>query len=359
MLPRSLYARIALLLMALFFAVGALMILATQHMPEIEHLADLATALIAGTAAFSLGAALVVFKILTARLRDLSAAIDAFRVGGADAPLRLAGANPDGDEIDRLGSAFQEMSQRIVEQFRQLADMDANRRDLLANVSHDLRTPLTSMQGYLEMLLIHEGTLSPEERRSYLQVATRQCERLAKLVNDLFELTKLEARETRPDAEDFPLQELARDVVQKFDLAARKRGIRIACECAPDTPPARAEIGLIERLLENLIDNALRHTPADGEVRVLIGPARAQVEIRVEDTGEGIPPEQIAGVFDRFYQVDRGEAGAAGGAGLGLAIARRIVELHDGDIRVDSTPGRGTRFSVRLPAASPDPAIIG
>jgi signal transduction histidine kinase len=351
MILRSLYGRIALVLMAVFFAVGAGMILATQHMIAVEQLVDLATALIIGTVAFSLGAALIVFKFLTQRVRSLAEAVDAFRAGGFALPARVPAADPEGDEIDRLSNAFLEMSERIVCQLQELAQVDERRRELLANVSHDLRTPLTSMQGYLETLLIHEGKLSPEENRSYLQVATRHCERLAKLVNELFELTKLEAREAKLEAEDFPLPELAQDVVQKFELKARQRDIRLAMGFDPDCPPVRADIGLIERVLENLIENALRHTPPGGDIHIHVAPAGDMVEMQVADTGEGIPAEQLAGVFDRYYQVDRGESGAAGAAGLGLAITRRIVELHGGSIKVESSVGEGATFIVRLPAA--------
>ncbi|MBL8448178.1 MAG: HAMP domain-containing histidine kinase [Zoogloeaceae bacterium] len=354
MILRSLYGRIAVVLMVVFFAVGALMILAVERMVEAERLVDLATALIIGTAAFSLGAALIVFRFLTRRLRTLSEAIDAFRASGFTTPIRVPEARADGDEVERLASAFEEMSARIAHQLQALAQVDDRRRELLANVSHDLRTPLTAMQGYLETLLIHEGRLAPEEHRSYLQVATRHCERLAKLVSDLFELTKLEAKEAPLALEAFPLPELAQDVVQKFQLKARQRGIHLAMGFAPDCPAALADIGLIERVMENLIENALRHTPEGGDVHIHVGPAGDGVEMKVADTGEGIPASQLDGVFDRYYQVDRGEASTAGAAGLGLAITRRIVELHGGEIGVESVEGQGATFVVRLPAAVPN-----
>jgi signal transduction histidine kinase len=135
------------------------------------------------------------------------------------------------------------------------------------------------------------------------------------------------------------------------ELKARQREIHLASGFDPDCPPARADIGMIERVLENLIENALRHTPAGGDIHIHVAPAGEQVEMRVADTGEGIPAGQIAGVFDRYYQVDRGESGAAGAAGLGLAITRRIVELHGGEIAVESVEGQGATFVVRLPAA--------
>ncbi len=348
----TLYGRISLVLTLVFFALGAVMIVATQHMFELKHLADLATALIVGSVAFSLGAALIVFKLLTERLSVLAEAMDAFRVSGLSQAVELPPGDPRGDEIDRLGHAFGEMSEHILRQFRALAAMDEKRRELLANVSHDLRTPLTSMQGYLEMLLIHEGKLSPEEHRSYLQVATRHCERLSRLVNDLFELTKLEGRDGVAEAEAFPMQEVAQDVVQKFGLQAAQREVRLAAGFDPDCPLVHGDLALLERLLDNLVENALRHTPGGGEVHLHVGPAGQWVEVRVQDSGEGIPASQLPHVFDRYYQADRGESGSAGAAGLGLAIARRIVELHGGEIAVESPEGRGTCFVVRLPAAA-------
>lgn len=357
---RSLYGRLAAVLMGVFVAVGGLMIVASQTMFEPERLQtvlepnlllELATYLIVGAVAFSLLAALIVFRFLTRRLRTLCESIEVFRDGGFSAPLQLAGKG-GGDEIDMLAAVFAEMSERIVCQLEALAQVDARRRELLANVSHDLRTPLASMQGYLETLLLKDGSLTPEERRSYLQVATRHCERLGKLVRDLFELTRLEAHEIRPQPERFPLAELVQDVAQKFELQARKAGQHLVTEIAPEVPMVLADIGMIERVLENLIENAMRYTPAEGTIRVTLqADGGAAVRLCVSDTGKGIATDELANVFDRYYRVDRGEPGNAAHAGLGLAITRRIVELHAGTIRAESTPGQGTRFVVELPAA--------
>jgi len=348
---RSLYSRLAAVLMGVFVAVGGLLIVATQTMFEPDRLLELATDLVIGAVAFSLLAALIVFRFLTRRLRTLAEVIDAFRASGFTRPVRITDRDASGDEIDRLAHAFAEMSERIVGQLDELARADARRRELLANVSHDLRTPLASMQGYLETLLLKEGSLTPEESRSYLLVAARHCERLGHLVRDLFELTRLEAHEIRPRPERFPIAELVQDVAQKFELQAHKAQQRLVTHIRPDVPMVAADIGMIERVLENLIENAMRYTPAGGAIEIGVAAGDATVVLEVSDTGKGIAADELANIFDRYYRVDRGEAGNTGNAGLGLAITRRIVELHGGSIRAESAPGAGTRFIVELPVA--------
>lgn len=348
---RSLYGKLSVVLMTVFVAIGGTFMLATERMLGGRRLLELASELVIGAVAFSLLAALIVFNLLTRRLRVLAAAMDSFRPGGYSEPIRLPSANPQGDEIDRLGSAFQEMSERIASQLDQLKRNDEQRRELLANVSHDLRTPLASMQGYLETLLLKHGTLSPEEARNYLEVAAKHSERLGKLVRDLFELTKLEAREVRLDEEIFPLTELVQDVVQKFQLSADRRTLRLEHHWNDALPAVRADIGLVERVLENLIENAMRHTPSNGVVRVDVTAVADRVVLRVSDTGHGIPLEELSNIFERYYRIDRGEFGSDGSTGLGLAISRRIVELHGGRLQVDSTLGVGTSFAFDLPTA--------
>ena len=156
------------------------------------------------------------------------------------------------------------MSERIVGQLQRLQRAETSRRELLANVSHDLRTPLASMQGYLETLLLRQGTLSPEEQRNYLEIASRHSERLGKLIHELFQLTKLEAHEIEPQFEPFSVTELVQDVVQKFQLAAGKRGLSLDSALTGEQVEVFADIALIETVLENLIENALRHTPKGG-----------------------------------------------------------------------------------------------
>ncbi len=220
------------------------------------------------------------------------------------------------------------------------------RRDLIANVSHDLRTPLASMRGHLELLASKGEALPREQRTQYLDIALRQSERLAQLIDELFELARLDFKGMQLQRERFAIGELAADVVQKFRLVAEGRRVQLAAHAAPRLPFVEADLGLVERVLENLIGNALKHTPPGGRVEVLAEAAPGGVRVAVRDSGPGIAPEDRPHIFDRHY---RGREGARGdGAGLGLAIARRIVELHGGELGVEGAPGEGACFVFSL-----------
>jgi signal transduction histidine kinase len=300
----------------------------------------------------SLLGALLVYVLLMQRLRSLIRAVIGFREGDLARPLSLPGANAAGDGIDRLGAAVQGMSERMVRQVEQLHHAQALRLELLANISHDLRTPLASMQGYLEILLLKHATMPPEEQLSYLEIATRHSERLGRLISDLFQLSKLEAHELTPQLEPFSVAELVQDLVQKFRLAAEKRGLKLDSVLSGQQFQVDGDIAMIETVLENLIENAMRNTPRDGRIRVEVEPCDGRVAVRVADTGCGIAQEDLTRIFERYFHQDRSTAGEPGGTGLGLAIVRRIVELHGGAMSVESTPGQGTVFGFDLQAAS-------
>ena len=328
---------------------GALFTYALNIMFEPGHAGAIVTKISAGALVFALLAGLIVFAMLTRRLRHLAEAVDAFRNSNFSGSVKVPSSNPNGDEIDRLGYAFEQMEQRIVDQMQRLQNIDVQRRELLANVSHDLRTPLASMRGYLETLLLKEGTISPEEQRNYLEVAAKQSERLGKLVTHLFELTKLDAHEVGLNLEDFPIAELLQDVAQKFQLAGNQKNVRIETDLGDLIPAVRADISLIERVMENLIENALRHCTSGAVIRLVLTQGDGYITVSVNDTGSGIAAEDLGKVFDRCYQGNHNHGN--GGAGLGLAITKRIVELHGSQINVESTLGRGTRFFFQLPVA--------
>jgi signal transduction histidine kinase len=225
------------------------------------------------------------------------------------------------------------------------------RAELIANVSHDLRMPLVAMRGYLELLARNDDALSSDERRSYVAIALRQCEQLGRLVDELSELARLDSRGVRLARERFAVAELASDVVRKFALAAERRGVELAAVAADRLPLVDADLGLIERVLDNLIDNALRHTPAGGSVRIAIDRDDDGVRVRVRDTGAGIAADELPHVFDRHWR-GTASAGRAGGGGLGLAIAQRILALHGGRVDVESELARGSCFSFSLRSAA-------
>ncbi len=307
-------------------------------------------ALIAGLF-FALLAGLLVFYSLTRRLQRLTRAMERFQRRGFSEPIAIEGRRDAarGDEIDRLGTAFEGMAARMAEQVGELKRADSLRRDLVANVSHDLRTPLASLRGYLETLLLKKDALDPGEQESYLQSALQHSESLGKLVSELFELAKLESRETTPSPEPFAIAELVQDVVQKFQLEAQRRSIRLRAESLGGLPFVVADIGLVERALENLIDNALKYTAGGGEVTVAVRAGEAEITVEVTDTGKGISPGELPHIFDRFYRSKTAAEDPGAGAGLGLAITKGILELHGSRIRVESELGRGTAFAFDLP----------
>jgi two-component system OmpR family sensor kinase len=291
---------------------------------------------------FVLVTGLLLFALMTRRLRNLSAAMEAFKRSDFTDEMRVGGRE-DGDEVDRLAATFDEMSSRIVLQVAKLKEVDLLRRELVANVSHDLRTPLASLRGYLDTLLLKEDSLSAEERRKFLEIASKHSIRLGRLVDELFELAKLDAQVAPIRREPFSMPELVQDVVQKFQLRAEQTGVRIGVESRADLPLVSGDLALMERVLENLIENAIRYTPSGGSVTVALIPEDGRLIVRVSDTGCGIAEESLPYIFDRFYRGDDA-ASRADGAGLGLAIARRIVELHGSSLSAQSRLNAGTTF---------------
>lgn len=315
-----------------------------------SYILQLSAWMISASLLFALIAGLILFSVLTRRLKRLASVMDAFRLGETakriDLPVKRRGRSTD--EIDRLGSTFKEMAGRIEEQMEELRKSDALRRELVANVSHDLRTPLATLQGYIETLLIKEDHLTEQERRRYLEIAIRHCERLSKLVSELLELAKLDSYEIRLKREPFNLSELVQDVVQKFQLKAEEKQIHIVTNFEEGLSFANADIGLIERVLENLMENAIHYTPQGGTIRLVLTPGRDDISVQVSDTGRGIPEEELPHIFNRFYQLDKSRKGERH-SGLGLAITKKILELHDRSIKVTSSPGSGTTFTFHIP----------
>ena len=301
-------------------------------------------------------AGLLVFGLLTRRLGRLTRSVQAFSNADFDSareldpvPARVEERSGTGDEISRLSNAFAAMARKIREQFDALQENDRLRRELISNISHDLRTPLATLHGYIDTLLLKNEELDAAERDRYLKITRKHTKRLGKLIEDLFELSKLDSGSMPLALESFSLAELLHDVVQDFELEARRRNIDLQLQGDPEAALVHADIALVQRVLENLIRNALDYTPKGGTVTLEISTQQEQVAVVVSDTGRGIPEDQIGNIFERFYRSYDGEQSRTNSTGLGLAIVKRILDLHGSRIRVSSTLNRGTRFEFNLP----------
>ena len=294
------------------------------------------------------GAALILsMVVLTRPLRQLTAQVQGFRHEG------LPPVASGGDEISLLQSAVKALQMRVAEQFGQLEHSDKLRRELVSNLSHDLHTPLASIQGYVERCVIRNTQLSAAEREQNLRVVLRHCASLGKRIGDLFELSKLDAGRMQPRLEVFCLSELLHDVTQAYRLQAEQRQVKLLLTAASrSTACVKADIALLERVFQNLIDNALRYTPAGGIISVDIQPHADELHVSVSDTGAGIAQEHLAHVFDRYWRAQDAQSTEPGpSSGLGLAIVKRILELHGSAIRVSSKLPGGTRFDFSLARA--------
>jgi two-component system OmpR family sensor kinase len=304
-------------------------------------------------AVLSVALSLLFLRLLTRRLGVLEAAMRNFRdANGIATPERC---EPDsllgGDEVDRLEALFGDLTARIEAQMDALKSTDVMRRELLANVSHDLRTPLTTLLAHLETLQMKQSGLTQEERGEYLEIAARQSRRIGLLVEQLLEAARLEAGQVAVNVEPFAIGELLQDVVQKFTLAAQDRGIALDVDAMSAATIVNGDIALLERVLDNLIDNALRHTPAGGQVTVHSEPLGEHVRVAVTDTGPGLTPAEAGRAFDRFYRGEPGRSSNSGRLGLGLAIVKGILDLHGSEVSVESQPGHGASFYFDLPIA--------
>jgi two-component system sensor histidine kinase BaeS len=305
-------------------------------------LALVASGLIVGAGAL---AAVLIFRPAHRRLQGLSDA--ARRLGAGDPVARASEAG--GDEIAGVARAFNQMADDLVERAAQLQASDQARRQLLADVSHELMTPLTAIRGYLETLSMPDLALDEAARQRYLGIVSEETLRLERLIGDLLDLSRLEAGGGTFNIEPVGIEELFGRVLDRHGRAAADKDV---------TLEARAEPGLVvygdrirlEQVLQNLAANALRHTPAGGRVELSAEGRRNEVALHVRDTGEGIAPEHLPHVFDRFYKADAARTESSGsGSGLGLSIVKAIVERHGGRITVRSSPTDGTLFEVLLP----------
>lgn len=252
-------------------------------------------------------------------------------------------------EIRKLEHGIGGLAKRIADQVRALKAADEERRVLFAAISHDLRTPIASLSGYIETVASRDH-LGDEERKRLCAVSLDETKLLVRLLDDLMDLARLESPEMKIDREPFALSEAVAIVYRRFEMAAAAKSVSLLVPMGLEAcPPLDADPAMVERLLGNLVQNAIEHTPPGGTVRIDTRLAGMWAEIQVTDTGPGIPPDQVTHVFERFYRGPASAGTAKSGLGLGLAIAKRIVELHGGEIRVRSPPVRGASFRFTLP----------
>jgi signal transduction histidine kinase len=240
------------------------------------------------------------------------------------------------------------MAQRLQAADQKQKELDALRRDLVAWAGHDLRTPLASIRVLVEALA--DGMLTDmQAQQQYLAQAKKQVDYLSLLVDDLFQVSQLDAGGLSLYLEPASISDLISDTLESFSGLADQKQVTLSGSAASGIDPLVVDIQRLGRALNNLVSNALYHTPPGGRVTLSAGPVAGGVFISVSDTGEGILPEDLPHVFERFYRGDKSRNRAVGGAGLGLAIARGIIEAHQGSIQVESAPGQGTVFTITLP----------
>ncbi len=281
---------------------------------------------------------------LTKNLRSIIFQVNRFREGDFEGRI----ANAERSDLSTLAVTFNQMADTIVQNIDEIKSVDILRRELVANVSHDLRTPLTVMQGYIETLQIKKGSLNDVQNKEYLYIIKKSIKQLTQLVSQLFEYSKLEAKQVKPQKEPFALTDLIYDIQNKYELIAKQKNISLTTKFSKQTPLVFADIGLVERAIQNLMDNALKFTPSKGSIKIIIDHDNENVIIRIKDSGPGITKEDQKYIFERFRQTENKEK--KNGIGLGLAIVKKIMELHETNIRIISKPNEGSTFEFYLPS---------
>ncbi|MCH8094200.1 MAG: HAMP domain-containing histidine kinase [Chloroflexi bacterium] len=321
----------------------SLLLLAPRPNPVAAIGQELLLPLILRAALVALAASLVlawlISRWVSAPLKKTAEA--ARSVAAGDYDQRLAPSGPD--EAHSLATSFNEMVQQVQGSQQAM-------RDFVANVSHDLRTPLTSIQGYAQAIL--DGTAS--DVKNAAGVIYDESDRLGRLVEQLLDLARMDAGQAPLDRRPVDLGAILAAIVERLKLKADKKNIRIQNPMEP-LPKLIGDGDRLAQVFTNLIDNALKHTPEGGEVRLKTEVSSGWVAVHVDDTGPGISSEDLSRIFERFYQLDKSRSGSGPrGAGLGLAISREIVQAHGGSLEAQSVVGRGSRFTVRLPIVQPD-----
>ena len=289
-------------------------------------------------------AAVVIFRPVRRRLRSLEDS--ARQVGRGDLSARAR--EDGGDEVAALARTFNQMTQDLHARAQQLEASDRARRLLLADVSHELMTPLTGMRGYLETLSLHAASLDAETRDRYLSIIRDETQRVEHIVGDLLDLARLEGGGDSFDAQDVSVEALFGRVLARHQAEAAQKGVTLDVHIASGAEIVAGDPMRLEQALQNLAANALRHTPRGGRVALAAFVDGDSVTVTVSDTGAGIAPEHLPRIFDRFYKVDPARAAHSRGSGLGLSIVKAIVERHGATLTAASRPGEGATFTIKF-----------
>jgi signal transduction histidine kinase len=297
--------------------------------------------LLAGTATM----AFFVFQPARRRLRKLEAAAEA--IGAGDTTVRAP--EEGGDEVAELAKVFNRMAADLDARVRELQEVDRARRQLLADVSHELMTPLTAMRGYLETLAVPAAVRDPDARERYLHIVTEETLRLEAIIGDLLDLARLEGGGAALQRDAVPVQFLFDRAAERHGPTLNERRVTLRTRVAPGAEQVAGDARRLEQAIQNLVANAVRHVPPDGQIDLTAEPQPdGRVRLRIEDNGPGIPPEHLPRIFDRFYRVDPARTQTSGGSGLGLSIVRAIIEAHGGTVTATPAPTGGARFDIVL-----------
>ena len=290
------------------------------------------------------------FGLLTRRFRRLTEIVEKYREGNFIERIEVE----NDDDIAMLSQAVNSMADKIVDNLNQLELRDKTRRDLIANVSHDLRGPVNSMGGFVAELKSLEQALQSERLKEVGAALSRNTSSLRLLLDELFELAKLEAKEKRLERGPLSVGDLFTDLEQRFLPKAQRLDLELSFSAPDELPEVYADAGLIERVLWNLIDNALRYTPAGGQVSVQATHSDNQVWVEVRDTGPGISQEDLPYIYEKYRLAQTSTPREGVSSGLGLALVKKIIEAHDSSISASSEVGRGTAFRFSLEILDPD-----
>lgn len=288
---------------------------------------------------------LLIIWLITRNYRKVVGVMEKFRQGDTTARIHIQTAG----DIKQIADVFNEMADILTENIQKLKVVENLRRELIANVSHDLRTPISVIHGYIETLQIKGDQLSAEDRDRYLNIVIESTEKLQKLVNELFELSKLEANQVKPKKEPFSISELVSDITTNYYVIAKEKNISIKAELVQGLPPVIADISLIERVMQNLIDNAVKFTPTGGDIVIKTSQEGHKISVSVCDTGIGIKESEQSKIFDRYYK-GNDFVDLKNSTGLGLAIVKKILELHQSSLYLQSQNNAGSQFTFELPA---------